>query len=445
MLKRKIYDTLLEWKKTKKNECLLVNGARQVGKTFIIEKFGLDNYKKYIYLNFIKSSEQKNIFSSSLEPEEIYKRISLYVPNTKLIENDTLIFIDEIQDCPRARTALKFLALDNRYDVIASGSLLGIHYNRRKGESEDEKEMSIPVGYEREIMMYSLDFEEFLWANGVTEEAVSSLRGYFERKEKVPSNGKDEINERYMKYLREYMVVGGMPDVVNTYLRSNNFQEVYKTQEKIFKSYEDDIEHYANNSDKPKIKALYMSIPRQLAKEYTKFQYKTVDKNGSARKYTSALSWLLDAGLISHIKNVSIPEMPLKAYEMDDSFKVYTTDIGLCTYLYGFETQKALLLGTLKGHAKGGIFENLIFDILNKRGFTLYYFKKKDNTEEIEFIYEKDGAVIPVEVKSKRGSTESLNAFIKEFKPPYAYKLIDGNLGIAEEKITLPQYMAAFL
>ncbi len=445
MLKRKIYNTLLEWKRTKKNECLLVNGARQVGKTFIIEKFGKTNYKKYIYLNFIKSTEQKNIFSGPLDPEEIYKRISLYVPNTKLIENDTLIFIDEIQDCPRARTALKFLAIDNRYDVIASGSLLGIQYNRRKGEGEDEKEMSIPVGYERQIMMYSLDFEEFLWANGVTEEAISSLRGYFERKEKIPSNGRDEINERYMKYLREYMVVGGMPDVVNTYLRSNNFQEVFKLQEKIFKSYEDDIEHYAKNSDKPKIKALYKSIPKQLAKEYTKFQYKTVDKNGSARKYTPSLSWLLDAGLIFQLKNVSLPEMPLKAYEMDDSFKVYTTDIGLCTYLYGFETQKALLLGALKGHAKGGIFENLIFDILNKRGFTLYYFKKQDNTEEIEFIYEKDGAVIPVEVKSKHGATESLNAFIKEFKPPYAYKLIDGNLGTAGEKITLPQYMAAFL
>ncbi len=445
MLKRKIYDVLVEWKKTKKTECLLINGARQVGKTYIIEKFGKDHYKSYIYINFIKSPDTKNIFEGSLESEEIYKRISLYIPNTKFIKNDTLIFLDEIQSCPRARTALKFLAMDKKYDVIASGSLLGIHYNQKKGEEEDEKEISIPVGYEREIMMYSLDFEEFLWANGVTKEAINSIKGYFERKEKVPSNGKDGINERYMKYLREYMVVGGMPDVINTYLESNNFQDVYKAQEKIFKSYEDDIEHYAKNTEKPKIKACYKSIPKQLAKEYTKFQYKTVEKNGSARKYDNSLGWLEDAGLISLEKNVSLPQMPLKAYEEEDSFKVYTTDIGLCTYLYGFETQKALLLGTLKGPAKGGIFENLIFDMLNKRGFTLFYFKKQNNTEEIEFIFERDGAVIPVEVKSKRGSTESLNNFIKEFKPPYAYKLIDGNLGVSEEKITLPQYMAAFL
>ncbi len=445
MLRRKIYDVLKEWKKTKKHECLLVNGARQVGKTYIIERFGQDNYKQYIYINFLESEELKNIFDGSLEPEEIYKRISLYVPKVRLIENDTLIFLDEIQRCPRARTALKFLALDGKYDVIASGALLGIHYNRNIDGNESEEAVSIPVGYEREITMYSLDFEEFLWANGVSEDAIGSLKGYFERREKIPSNGKDGVNERYMQYLREYMVTGGMPEVVNCYLETHNYQKVYDAQQKIFKSYEDDIDQYAKNSEKPKIKALYKSIPRQLAKKYTKFQYKTVEKNGSAKKYDNSLAWLEDAGLVSPVRNVTLPEMPLKAYEMDDSFKLYTTDIGLTTSMYGFETQKALLLGTLKGHAKGGIYENLIFDILIKRGFVLNYFKKKDNTQEIEFIFERDGAVIPVEVKSKRGSTESLNDFMLQYNPPYAYKLIDGNLGVDGEKITIPQYMAIFI
>ncbi len=445
MLRRKMYDVLLSWKKDKKKECLLVNGARQVGKTYIIERFGLDNYVSYIYINLLKNSEYRNIFEGSLEPGEIYKRISLYVPDVEFDDGGTLIFIDEIQVCPRARTALKFLAIDDRYDVIASGSLLGIHYNKSIEDEERRDEISIPVGYEREIMMYSLDYEEFLWANGVSDGAFNDLKGYFDRKEKVPSNDVDGINERYMKYLREYMVVGGMPDVVNTYLETHNFQEVYKTQQKIFLSYEDDINNYAGNSEKPKIKACYKSISRQLAKEYTKFQYKTVEKNGSARKYGNAIFWLEDAGLVSLVKNVALPEMPLKAYEIEDSFKLYATDIGLTTSMYGFETQKALLLGTLRGHAKGGIYENLIFDILNKRGFTLNYFKRPDSTQEIEFIYERDGAVIPVEVKSKRGRTESLNGFIDEFKPPYAYKLIDGNLGVDGIKITLPQYMAAFI
>ena len=170
-----------------------------------------------------------------------------------------------------------------------------------------------------------------------------------------------------------------------------------------------------------------------------------VERNGNTKKYDNSLAWLEDAGLVSLVRNVTLPEMPLKAYEMDDSFKLYTTDIGLTTNMYGFETQKALLLGTLKGHAKGGIYENLIFDILIKRGFILNYFKKKDNTQEIEFIFERDGAVIPVEVKSKRGSTESLNEFMLQYKPPYAYKLIDGNLGVDEGKITIPQYMAIFI
>lgn len=445
MLKRKFYDQLLKWKKHKKNECLLVNGARQIGKTFIIDKFGKENYKSYIYLNLLKNPNQKNIFEGSLESNEIYKRLSLYVKNINLVPNNTLIFIDEIQVCPKARTALKFLAIDSEYDVIASGSLLGIHYNQKKDEQEIEDEISIPVGYERDLTMYSLDFEEFLWANGINEDAISLLKEYFEKKEKVPSNNENGINEKYLKLLREYLVVGGMPEVVNTYLETSNFQEVYNAQQKIFKAYEYDIEHYAKNIEKPKIKACYNSIPRQLAKEYTKFQYKTVEKNGTAKKYDNSLSWLEDAGLICAVHNVSLPVLPLKAYEQPENFKIYTSDIGLTTSMFGFETQKALLTKTLKGPAKGGIYENLIFDILYKKGYHLNYYKKTNNSQEIEFLIEQNESAIPIEVKSKNGETESLNEFIKEFNPPYAYKLIEENIGINGTKISLPQYMAMFI
>lgn len=450
MLKRKFYYQLQEWKKNKKSECLLVNGARQIGKTYIIEQFGRENYESYIYLNFIKNPELKNIFEGSLESEEIFRRISLYVSDCTFVDGSTLIFIDEIQVSPKARTALKFLALDSRYDVIASGSLLGIHYNRNKDDKEIEKEFSIPVGYEREVLMHSLDFEEFLWARGIDEKSVRILKEYFDKKEKVPAgteakNWTDGLNEKYLSLLREYMVVGGMPEVVNTFLETSNYQEVYAAQQKIFRAYEDDIEQYAKNVEKPKIKACYNSIPRQLAKEYTKFQYKTVEKNGTAKKYDNSLSWLEDAGLVVTVKNVSLPMLPLKAYEQPENFKLYTTDIGLTTSMFGFETQASLIKKTLKGPAKGGIYENLIFDMLYKRGFNLNYYKKSDNTQEIEFLFEKDGAAIPVEVKSKKGETESLNNFITDFEPPYAYKLIDGNVGVNETKITLPHYMAMFI
>lgn len=441
MLKRKFYDKLANWRDTKEKECLFVTGARQIGKTFIIEQFGKENYSSYVYLNLLKNPDQRTIFDGSLEPDEIYKRLSLLVPDVTFINGATLIFIDEIQICPKARTALKFLAIDGRYDVIASGSLLGIHYNKEEEEKKLNEELSIPVGYEREVEMHSLDFEEFLWARGVTEEAIENLKGYFERREKLP----DEINARYQNFLLEYLVVGGMPEVVKKFIESSNYQAARAEQEKIFKAYEDDIQLYAKNTEKPKILACYKSIPRQLAKEYTKFQYKTVEKHGSAKKYDNSLAWLENAGLIKLVYNVSLAQMPLKAYEQPENFKVYVTDIGLATALFGFETQAALAKKELAGHAKGGIYENLIFDMLNKQKISLNYFKRADSAQEIEFVYEKDSSVIPVEVKSTRGGTPSLNDFIKEFKPPYSYKLIDGNLGADGSKITIPQFMAMFL
>ena len=201
----------------------------------------------------------------------------------------------------------------------------------------------------------------------------------------------------------------------------------------------------ATNTERPKIRACYYSIPRQLAKEYSKFQYKTVEKNGNAKKYGNALDWLVDAGLIKRVHNVSLPEMPLRAYEQPENFKVYVTDVGLATHQFGFETQSALLRKELKGHAKGGIYENLIFDILYKHGLALNYYKNGENTQEIEFVFERSGEVVPVEVKSRNGLTTSMNEFIKKYSPTLAIKLIDGNVGVDGNKVSLPQFMAMFL
>ena len=432
MLKRKIYSDLVEWKRTKQRECLLVKGARQVGKSFIIEQFGKDNYDSVIVINFYQHPEFGNIFEGDLTPNEIYKRMSLQIPNIKFIEGNTLIFLDEIQHCPNARTAIKFLAQDNRYDVISSGSLLGLHY---------KDIVSIPVGYERQLEMYSLDFEEFLWAYGYSAETIADLKGYFISREKLP----ESVLKKFNGILREYLVVGGMPDVVNTFFETNNFQAVYNRQKAILAEYEEDIKKYSKEQERQKIRDCYNSIPRQLAKEYTKFRYTAVAPGGSLRKYESALDWLKDAGMVKAVYNVSTPQLPLAAYEKPNEFKIYATDIGLATALYGFQTQTALIGDILKGPAKGGIYENLIFDMLAKRGYTLYYIKKDGNTQEIEFLIEQNCEVIPIEVKSKRGETYSLNQFLKEWAPSYAYKLTATNIGQAGSKITMPHFFAMFI
>ena len=407
---------------------VVLSGVRRVGKTTILYQImehmineGIDP-QNILYATFdnpvLKLIDVQSVLS-------IYE--SLYP-----ISGTRYLFFDEIQECPNARTALKFLAMDNRYDVIASGSLLGLHYREMT---------SIPVGYERTMEMFSLDFEEFLWAIGKNPDAVAELRKFFAERAKVD----DGVNRQFMEALREYLVVGGMPEVVNTFLRTNNYQEAYGTQKKIMESYREDIKHYASAAARQKISDCYLSIPRQLAKEYTKFQYKVVSREGNARRYENSLNWLVDAGMVKLCVNVSTPQFPLVAYEKPDQFKVYVTDIGLLTSLYGYETQAALLKDTLTGPAKGGIYENLVFDMLIKRGIVPNYYKNEKNTQEIEFLFAQNGAVIPVEVKSKRGATVSLNNFIEEFAPPYAYKLIAGNVGVSGTKITMPLYMAMFI
>lgn len=432
MLKRKMFDRLVEWKSKKSKECLLVKGARQIGKTFIIDKFGREYYKSYIYINFIETSGLRDIFEGDLSVDEIIKRMSLSIPNIKFIDGDTLIFLDEIQKCPQARTAFKFFALDGRYDVIGSGSLLGISY---------KEVTSIPVGYEAQIEMYSLDFEEFLWAMGIDEKAISYLKEYFDKREKVPT----AMHDSMMKYLREYIVIGGMPAVINKFLETKNFSEVQIEQQKIIDSYLDDISNYALTSEKPKIKNCYLSIPKQLAKENKKFQFSVVEKNSTARKFGNSIEWLRDANLVRLCYNVSAPVFPLVVYEKENWYKLYLNDIGILVSMYGFEMKKAIIDNTLTGDAKGGIYENLIADVLIKKNYKLDYYRNEHNSQEIEFVISKDSDIIPIEVKSTNGATLSLNEMLKRPDIKFGYKLISGNVGVADNKITLPLYMAMFL
>lgn len=439
MLKRKMYERMLKWKNTKSKECLLIKGARQVGKTYLVREFGRAEYESFIEINFHMQSALKIIFDGDKSAEEIYKRLTANIPGIKLIPGKTLIFLDEIQKCANARTALKFLAEDGRYDVIASGSLLGLAYGK-DADDEVEPVESIPVGYEKPLMMYSLDFEEFLWAYGYEADTVGYLSGFYESKEKIPP----EISQKFDNILREYLVVGGMPEVVADFMEHKDFGRVQEIQEKIITSYADDISQHAKGAEKVKVRKCYDSIPRQLAREYKKFKYSEVESRATVRKYGNSVQWLCDANMVLVCRNASTPMLPLNAYEKEGEFKLYMNDTGLLMALYGFATKQALLNGNLKGFAKGGIYENFVAETLVKKGYTLHYYKPNDDSE-LEFIIEKDGEVIPIEVKAGNTASKSLNLFMENYKPSKAIKLITGNVGEVDSKITIPHYLAMFV
>ena len=443
MLKRKIYNDLLNWKSTRKEEkvkkCLLVKGARQVGKSYIIQEFGKNEYKSFLYIDFFRQPELKSIFDGELTSEEILKRITANIRDFRLVPGETLFFFDEIQRCGNARTAIKFLAEDLRFDVISSGSLMGLTYGENDDE-ETEVPESIPVGYESQITMYSLDFEEFLWAYGYDENAISVLRSYYESGEAVPVG----IHNKYESIFHEYMVVGGMPEVVADFVVNKDFNRVDSIQSDIIAEYRDDISKHAKGKEKQLVRMCYDAVPKQLAKELKKFQYSTVEKGQTRRKYGGSVQWLKDSEIVNACYNITEPYLPLMANAKEDQFKLYINDTGLLCCMYGFETKRAVLNDTLRGNARGGIYENIISECLLKRGYTLYYFKP-DSEHEIEFLIEKNGEVIPIEVKAGNNPTPSLNSFLENFSPSCAYKLVGGRNGKAGGKTTFPHYFVMFI
>lgn len=434
MLKRKIVNELENWKNKHHNNCLMVIGARQVGKTFIIREFAKKNYESEIYLNFIEHPEYVEIFANDLDSDTIMKKISLRVPNSRLVDGKTLLFLDEIQTCENAITALKFLATDERFHVIASGSLLGIAYARTK---------SFPVGYVERLKMYSLDFEEFCWANGVSEEAVGYLKEYFDENKPVPS----VIHNRMMDLFKEFIVVGGMPQVVDDFVKNKNFTSVLKLQRDILDGYRDDIIKYAKEDDKPKIRRCFDSIPMHLAKDYKKFQYSLIDKNGSSKKYYGSLEWLKDANIINFCYNLAIPELPLAGNAKEDIFKVYMQDTGLLVSMFEDGSQLEIINGNL-GIYKGALYENIIADIFTKSGKNLYYFEH-NSTLEIDFFIRFKNEATAIEVKSADNTkSKSLNSVMSKWEVKRGIRLSTKNIGkITEENgiLYLPLYMSMFL
>lgn len=436
MLKRKIESRLTEWKNTPGRKPLIIKGCRQCGKTFSVLDFARKNYTHVVYLNFFENPDYASIFSGSLEVDNIIMMLSALLGGEAVFKaGETVLVLDEIQECPEARTALKFFRTDGRFDVIGTGSLLGV-----KGYGKEPR--SVPVGSETVIDMYPLDFEEFLWANGVSEQIVNMLQGCLENETPVP----EALHNRMRQLLLQYAVVGGMPDAVQTFVDTKQMDEVLSIQRDIVRSYEDDMVKYAEKKDKSNIRECFQSIPRQLAKENKKFQYSVVKKGSTAAKYAGSLQWIEDAGIISRCYNLSITELPLDGNAEEDVFKVYMRDMGLFVSMLEDGTQFDILRGNLFGY-KGAIFENLIADIFAKMGRKLYYFHK-DSGLEIDFVIRYKGECTPVEVKAVSGNVKSTKTILnhpEKYHVSNAIKLGDYNVGRNGQILTLPLYMAFLL
>lgn len=437
MLQRKIEKLLSDWKNTQGHKPLIIKGCRQCGKTYSVLNFAEKNYEHVVYLNFIENPQYASVFSGSLEVDNIVMLISALLGREAIFEpGKTILVLDEIQDCPDARTALKFFKTDGRYDVIGTGSLLGV-----KGYGNKEPK-SVPVGYETVINMEPLDFEEFLWANGISQQIIELLKQHLQNETPVP----EALHQRLRELLLQYTVVGGMPDVVQTFVDSKRMDEVLQIQRDIVRSYEDDMVKYADKKDKSIIRECFQSIPKQLSKENKKFQYSVVKKGGTASKFEGSLQWIEDAGIISRCYNLSITELPLDGNAEKDIFKVYMCDMGLFVSMLEDGTQFDILQGNLFGY-KGAIFEGLIADVFSKMGRKLYYFHK-DSGLEVDFVIRYKGECTLVEVKANSGNTKSAKTILKHPEKYHVNKMIklgDYNIGRSEQILTLPLYMAFLL
>ncbi|MCL1983938.1 MAG: AAA family ATPase [Methanomassiliicoccaceae archaeon] len=435
MLRRKITDDLLKWKNAPKKKCILLKGARQVGKTYIVDDFAKKNYGNYIYINFELYPEMKKIFDGNLDVDSIVRGLSTHFPKIKFKPGDLMIFLDEIQNCPNARVSLKSFSLDGRFDVIASGSLLGLNY---------KEVSSYPVGYETIMELRSLDFEEFLWAFGISDEIISYLSDSV--KKKVPiTNG---ILEKIDEYYRWYAITGGMPEAVNIFIETNSFGEVISVQKSIIAGYMNDISKYAPDEDKKKIWETFRSVPSQLSRENKKFRYSGVNgcgKGEGSEEYGSSLLWLYDAGIIKFCNNLQEPYAPLAMNMIPDKFKVYLHDTGLLVSMMDPGVPIALLGGDMKIN-KGAIAENMTAEALSKKDIPLLYFAK--NKLEVEFFINVDGIVTALEVRSGNNKrSKSLDVVMSsKYEVERGIKLEKTNIHTDEKGVEhYPLFASSFL
>ena len=441
MLKRKAISALRAWKEKRDRLPLIIEGARQVGKTFAVRAFAGEAYTCFYELNFLEDKRLSGIFEGSLDGDSILNSIRLSFPHIRFIPGKALVFLDEIQACPQALTALKFLSGDSRFDVIASGSALGMLHGRVA---------SWPVGQVEYLDMFSLDFEEFLWALGIGEDLVHSVAAYRSGARSIPV----AVHETMMRCLRQYLVVGGMPDAVNAFLPDRDLLAADAVQRRIYRDYQADIAHYAEPEIRLKAQRCWESIPLQLMKPNHKFQYAAVEPRGNAQKFASSVEWLTASGMAYRVQNVSQVQYPLRAFEQPESFRLYPCDIGLLVAAFDFSLKQALLAtetanspteSVILRTAKGGIYEALAAEILAKRGFrNLHFYRNTPGTVEMEFLLEGENGVIPLEIKAGKNKTRSLDTLLQSPDIRTGYKFADQNVGQSGKKITLPLYLLMF-
>ena len=435
LLKRKIDSYLLEWKNNPERKPLIVKGTRQVGKTESIRNFAKNNYKSVIEINFVLQKQFKSIFEEGFEVDTIIKNISLINPNLKFIPGDTLIFFDELQDCINCATSLKSFNQDRRYDVICSGSLMGINYNEIESNS---------VGNKEDYEMYSMDFEEFLWAKGYKEEQIENF--YVHMKKLIPFS-EIELSVMFNNF-KEYMVIGGMPAIVNSFIKNNNYSGTLKMQKQIIQDYEEDITKYAGGLDHGRILNVYHKIPVFLGNENKKFQISKVETGARNREYIGIIDWLNQAGIINICYCLEQPELPLGGNFNPDNYRIYFKDTGLLIGSLDEEAQEDLRNNKNFNVYKGAIYENIVGDMLVKQGYKLYFYKNEKGTIEMDFFVRDTDSLIPIEVKANDGSTVSLNNLIeceKYTDIKYGIKLGYKNIGFNGKFYTFPYFLTFLL
>lgn len=434
-LSRKIDGYLIEWKKNAEKLPLIVKGARQIGKTEAIKHFAKGNYKSVVDINFALQKQYKGIFDDGFEVDTILKNISIINPDFEFIPGDTLIFFDEIQDCINCATSLKSFKIDGRYDVICSGSLMGINYNEIESNS---------VGYKEDYEMYSLDFEEFLWAKGYKQSQIEELYNKLLNTTPLSNIEYDVMLENF----KEYMVLGGMPAIVFTFVSQKNYSGTLKLQKQLLLDYEEDITKYAHGLDKGKILDIYRKIPVFLGKDNKKFQISKVKSGARNRDYVGTVEWLNNAGIINVCYCMSSPELPLKGNYNPDNYKIYFRDTGLLIGSLDEEVQQDLRSNKNFNTYKGAIYENVVADMLVKQGYNLYFYRNEKGTVEMDFFVRDANSLVPVEVKANDASTPSLNSLIEKDAygdVKYGIKLANKNIGFNGKFYTIPYFLTFML
>lgn len=432
--KRKIDEFLADWKNNHSRKPLIVKGARQIGKTESILHFAHENYENVVYINFVLDKKYTTIVNDGYDVETVVKNITLINPSTKFIPDKTLIVFDEIQEYPDIATSLKAFNLDKRYDVICSGSMLGINYRKIHSNS---------VGSKTDYEMFSMDFEEFLWAKGYEDTAINSI---LEHMISLTPFSETEVSV-YKSLFLDYCVLGGMPDVIKGYIKTGTFSQSLEIQGQIRLDYEEDVRKYAEGLDQAKIISVYRSIPAQLAKENKKFQFSIIDKKARSREYTGCIEWLIDAGVVTECNCLNYPELPLKGNVDNSKYKLYYPDTGLLISALDEEAQEDLRVNKNLGVYKGALYENFVAEAFVKQGLGLFYYKKDNSTLEEDFFVRSKNELIPVEVKSNNDSSKSLTALIKSDRYAdikHGIKLGDFNVGVANNIYTFP-YFCAFM